>query len=79
MASVQAGSSTRRGRPGARAGWACVALSSIAIAAYFVGQYASGTLTELAGQEVGLASTYADRAWPIHVAFTSTSSPLAWL
>jgi uncharacterized membrane protein len=56
-------------RPGARWSWLWVALSSTAIAAYFVGQYADGSLTELAGRGVGLASTYAHRPLPVQVAF----------
>lgn len=54
---------------GARWSWAWVALSSVAIAAYFVGQYASGSLSELAGRQVGLAPVYAARPWPIQIAF----------
>lgn len=44
-------------------------LSSLAIAAYFVGQYGEGTLDELAHHNVGLATTYADRSRPVQVAF----------
>ncbi|GHJ37153.1 hypothetical protein Sm713_27620 [Streptomyces sp. TS71-3] len=44
-------------------------LSSLAIAGYFVGQYGEGTLDELAQRNVGLATTYADRSWPVQVAF----------
>ncbi|MFF4102786.1 DUF2306 domain-containing protein [Streptomyces sp. NPDC001903] len=46
-----------------------MALSSLAIAGYFVGQYAQGTLDSLAHQHVGLADTYASRALPVRVAF----------
>jgi uncharacterized membrane protein len=49
--------------------WAWVVLSSLAIAGYFVGQYAQGTLDSLAHQGVGLAATYAPKAWPIRLAF----------
>jgi uncharacterized membrane protein len=49
--------------------WAWVALSSLAITGYFVGQYAQGTLDSLAHQHVGLADDYASRALPIRVAF----------
>ncbi|GAA1912741.1 DUF2306 domain-containing protein [Streptantibioticus ferralitis] len=49
--------------------WAWIALSSLAITGYFVGQYGQGTLDALAHQHVGLASTYAPQAWPIQVAF----------
>lgn len=41
----------------------------MAIAGYFVGQYAQGTLDALAHNGVGLAATYASQAWPIQVAF----------
>ncbi|WP_433199299.1 DUF2306 domain-containing protein [Nocardia sp. CA-107356] len=53
----------------ARWSWAWVALSSLTIAGYFVGQYAQGTLDSLAHREVGLAANYGFRAWPIQVAF----------
>ncbi|WP_405600821.1 DUF2306 domain-containing protein [Streptomyces sp. NBC_01410] len=59
----------RRKTGGSKWSWAWVALSSVAIAGYFVGQYAQGTLDSLAHQEVGLAGTYAPRALPIQVAF----------
>jgi uncharacterized membrane protein len=49
--------------------WAWVALSSMAIAGYFVGQYGQGSLDSLAHQHVGLAAAYAPQAWPIHVVF----------
>ncbi|MFI2264208.1 DUF2306 domain-containing protein [Streptomyces tubercidicus] len=57
----------RKGR--GRWSWAWVALSSVAIAGYFVGQYAQGTLADLAHNGVGLAPTYASRAWPVQAAF----------
>lgn len=50
-------------------GWAWVVLSSLAVTAYFITPYATGTLTELAGRGVGLASTYADRPGPVQAAF----------
>ncbi|MEU0505632.1 DUF2306 domain-containing protein [Nocardia sp. NPDC005998] len=53
----------------ARWSWAWITLSSLAIAGYFVGQYAQGTLDYLAHREVGLAANYGFRAWPIQVAF----------
>lgn len=43
--------------------------SSLAITGYFVGQYGEGSLAELAPKNVGLASTYADRPWPVQIAF----------
>lgn len=49
--------------------WTWVMFSSLAIAGYFVGQYGQGTLAELAPRNVGLATTYADRSWPVQVAF----------
>lgn len=49
--------------------WGWVALSSVAIAAYFVQQYARGTLDELAGRHVGLASAYADRPFVLQLVF----------
>jgi uncharacterized membrane protein len=49
--------------------WAWVALSSVGVAGYFVGQYAQGTLDDLAGNHVGLAPVYAARLWPVQVAF----------
>ncbi|MFD5506510.1 DUF2306 domain-containing protein [Streptomyces sp. NPDC127051] len=59
-----------RPRPGrSQWSWAWVVLSSLAIAGYFVGQYAQGTLDSLAHENVGLADTYASRALPIRVAF----------
>ncbi|RDI68182.1 DUF2306 domain-containing protein [Nocardia pseudobrasiliensis] len=53
----------------ARSSWAWVTLSSVAVAAYFVGQYAQGSLDSLARAHTGLAATYAARPWPIQVAF----------
>ncbi|WP_188316737.1 hypothetical protein [Solihabitans fulvus] len=41
----------------------------MAIAGYFVGQYAQGTLDTLGRDHVGLAPTYAARALPVQVAF----------
>ncbi len=60
---------TRGAGRSARWSWAWVALSSVAVAAYFVQQYAHGTLAQLAAQGVGLAPAYADRSWPVHAAF----------
>jgi uncharacterized membrane protein len=39
------------------------------VAGYFVGQYGEGSLNELAHRNVGLATTYANRGWPVQVAF----------
>ncbi|MFD8985850.1 DUF2306 domain-containing protein [Streptomyces sp. NPDC059564] len=71
MASIARPAPTEgRPRPGrSQWSWAWVALSSLAIAGYFVGQYAQGTLDALAHQHVGLADSYASRALPIRVAF----------
>ncbi|MEV0261617.1 DUF2306 domain-containing protein [Streptomyces sp. NPDC050617] len=46
-----------------------MALSSLAVAGYFTGQYAQGTLDSLAHQHVGLSDAYASRALPIRIAF----------
>jgi uncharacterized membrane protein len=62
-------SKERSRQGGSKWSWAWVAFSSVAIAGYFVGQYAQGTLDQLAHQHVGLAPTYGPRAWPIHVVF----------
>jgi uncharacterized membrane protein len=56
-------------KEGGRWSWTWIALSSVAIAGYFVGQYAQDTLAVLGRDHVGLAPTYASRAWPIQVAF----------
>ncbi|MER6386113.1 DUF2306 domain-containing protein [Streptomyces sp. NPDC001250] len=64
---VQIGQLPRKRR--GRWSWAWVALSSLAVAGYFTGQYAQGTLDSLAHQHVGLAEDYASRAWPIQLAF----------
>ncbi len=42
---------------------------SRAITAYFTQQYARGTLDDLAGRHVGLASAYADQPWAIPLTF----------
>ncbi|GAA1613644.1 DUF2306 domain-containing protein [Actinoplanes couchii] len=42
---------------------------SLAIAGYFVGQYASGNLEALAADEVGLATTYVNRPPLVQLAF----------
>lgn len=49
--------------------WGWVVLSSVTIAALFVGQYGQGTLDQLAQHHIGLSDTYANRAWPIQLAF----------
>ncbi|MFG2847133.1 DUF2306 domain-containing protein [Kitasatospora sp. NPDC048296] len=41
----------------------------MAIAGYFVGQYAQGTLSSLGRQHVGLAPDYATQPWPVQAAF----------
>lgn len=62
--------STKRPRTDrTRWSWAWVVLSSVAIAGFFVGQYAQGTLDTLARDGVGLAAAYASQALPIRVAF----------
>lgn len=59
----------RRARGRGRVSWAVIAVTSLAIAGYFVGQYGQGSLSDLAGRHVGLAETYANRPWPITIAF----------
>jgi uncharacterized membrane protein len=44
-------------------------LLCLAITGYFVGQYATGSLSTLAAHKTGLASNYAHRAFPIQAAF----------
>jgi uncharacterized membrane protein len=44
-------------------------LLSVAIAGYFVGQYATGSLQALGANKTGLASNYAHRALPVQAAF----------
>jgi hypothetical protein len=61
--------SATRKRRGTRVSWTVMTLLSLAIAGYFVGQYATGSLAALGGQNVGLASTYANRPMPIQAAF----------
>jgi uncharacterized membrane protein len=41
----------------------------VAIASYFSGQYAQGTLADLGRQHVGLAPDYASQPWPVQLAF----------
>lgn len=53
----------------ARLNWTCMAVLSLGIAGYFVGQYATGSLQTLGGRHVGLANNYAHRALPIQAAF----------
>jgi uncharacterized membrane protein len=52
-----------------RKSWTVVTLSSLAIVAVFVGQYAQGTLNELAQKKVGLAPTYAGHGPLVLTAF----------
>lgn len=44
-------------------------LLSLAVAGYFVGQYMTGTLDELAAEEVGLATTYAPQPLWVEIVF----------
>ncbi|PYC76644.1 hypothetical protein C7C46_21950 [Streptomyces tateyamensis] len=46
-----------------------MAVFSLAVTGYFVGQYATAGLQTLGAQHVGLASNYAQRALPIQLAF----------
>jgi uncharacterized membrane protein len=66
----------RRTRPvdpppttGSRVSLVWVLLTSLAIVGYVYYTYAAGSLDTLAEEEAGLASTYADRAAPVQVAF----------
>jgi len=56
-----------RGRHRVR--WTVLALSCLAVAAFFSGQYAQGNLDTLARSHVGLAGTYAHRPVAVQVAF----------
>ena len=59
----------RRNRPARTGVWIWIALSSIAIAAYSVSQYATGTLAALAEDGVGLAPGYAGQPLFVQIAF----------
>ncbi|MFF2078991.1 DUF2306 domain-containing protein [Kitasatospora sp. NPDC058162] len=61
------GNRPRRGSP--RLNWTVMTLLSLAIAGYFVGQYATGSLETLGAQRVGLADNYAHRPLPVQLAF----------
>jgi uncharacterized membrane protein len=67
--SAPATAPTRTAPPRARGGWLWIALSSLAIVAFAVGPYLTGSLTQLAGAKVGLAVNYAHRAALVQVAF----------
>lgn len=54
---------------GVRLNWTWVALSSAAVAGYFVSQYLTASLATLAQDNVGLATTYAHRPAPVQAAF----------
>src|SRR5688500_12115460 len=56
-------------RPARTGAWIWIALSSLAIAAYSVSQYATGTLAALAEDGVGLAPGYAGQPLFVQVAF----------
>jgi uncharacterized membrane protein len=68
-ATVSAPRPVRALRPVGTFSWVWIALSSLAIAAYSVSQYATGTLTALAGDGVGLAPGYAGQPLFVQVAF----------
>ena len=59
----------KRPRQGSPVSWTVVTLISLAISGYFVGQYATGSLAVLGEQGVGLAPTYANRPFPVRIAF----------
>ena len=54
-----------------RPGFVWIALSSVAMAAILLSSYTGATLAELAQDDTGLASTYADRPTAVQVAFFS--------
>ncbi|WP_136707216.1 DUF2306 domain-containing protein [Agromyces sp. H66] len=56
-------------RVGARSGWALVALSSLAIAAFAVVPYLTSSLAELSESGVGVAGTYDGRPAVVQAAF----------
>ncbi|MER5865094.1 DUF2306 domain-containing protein [Kitasatospora sp. NPDC002040] len=58
-----------RPRRGSRFSWTVMLLLSVAITGYSVGQYAAGSLQDLAADRVGLATTYADRPFAVQIAF----------
>ncbi|WP_063752399.1 DUF2306 domain-containing protein [Streptomyces natalensis] len=58
---------TGKGNP--RLNWTFMTVLSLAVAGYFVGQYATAGLQTLGAQRVGLANNYAHRALPIQIAF----------
>ncbi|MEQ1735074.1 MAG: DUF2306 domain-containing protein [Rhodoglobus sp.] len=59
----------RRFRPARAGSWAWIALSSLAIAAYSVSQYATGSLAALAEDGVGLSPGYAHQPLIVQIAF----------
>jgi len=54
---------------GIRPGRVWIVVSSVGVAGYFVGQYMTGTLQQLASDHVGLAPTYASKGILIEVVF----------
>lgn len=67
--SAGTGATDRPERRGSRINWTVMTLLSLAIAGYFVGQYATGSLQTLGTHKTGLASNYAHRAIPVQAAF----------
>lgn len=59
----------RTAKKGGRVSWVVVFLGSLAIVGYVILTYARGSLSALAEDGSGLASTYADQAAPVRVAF----------
>jgi uncharacterized membrane protein len=59
----------RRFRPARTGTWIWIALSSLAIAAYSVSQYATGSLAALAEDGVGLSPGYAGQPLAVQIAF----------
>ncbi|MFF4603616.1 DUF2306 domain-containing protein [Streptomyces sp. NPDC001339] len=56
-------------RRSSRLNWTVMTLLSLAVAGYFVGQYATGSLQSLSARHVGLANNYAHRPLPVQIAF----------
>lgn len=59
----------RPGRIGSRIGWTFVLLTALAVVAFSAAPYFTASLRDLAGQEVGLAPTYAEASVFVQGAF----------
>lgn len=56
-------------KTGGRVRWVALTLTCLAIVGYIYATYTQGSLQTLSKNGAGLASTYADRAWPVQLAF----------